>query len=230
MVFEGERLMFYTQPVHEGPATVSPPMALRTISGGRLRLAFSDYAKGWRHTALIAPGDHPPIARMPFTQFFWDLHGGTWTLEEGVYRGRGETGWQTADLGLGAENVEFSASVTLHEGVAAGFVFRPDQYVSHAGSGSHGDLIFYLDAERRQVVSARLPSFDQQRVRSFPVERGRPYHLRLCIRQPHFELYVDDILVLQGALRPQQTPAPSVGLFVDRGTATIADLALYELG
>jgi hypothetical protein len=205
-------------------------MALRTISGGRLRLGFSEHAKGWRKRTLIAPGGLPEITRLPFTQFYWALNAGTWRLEEGVYHGEALAGWQTADLGLGAENFEFSASVSLSQGAAVGFVFRPDTYRDHSGQDHQGDFVFFLDGSEQRAVAARLPAFDQQHVRAFPLEYGRSYHLRLCIRRPRFELFVDDILVLQGALNWQPAPAPSVGLFVDRGTAEVSGLALYELG
>jgi hypothetical protein len=231
MEFEGERVMFYTQPVPEGPATVSPPMALRTVDGGRLRLAFHERAKGRRTRTLVAPGSaQPEITQLPFTQFYWALNGGTWRLQDGTYHGEAQTGWQTADLGIGAEAIEFSASVTLHQGAAVGFVFRPDTRVSHSGSDRQGDFVFYLDAEQQQAVAARLPAFIEQHVRRLPVKCGRTYHLRLCIRKPRFELFVDDILVLQGALAWLPAPAPSVGLFVDRGDAAVCGLALYELG
>jgi len=230
MEFEGERCMFYTQPVPDGPATVSPPMALRTISGGRLRLGFSEHARGLRKKTLIACGEQPEIVRLPFTQFYWALHGGKWWLQEGSYYGKADTGWQTAAFGVGAENFEFSAFVTLQEGAAVGFVFRPNTHLDHSGNDEYGDFIFFLDAERQLAVAAKLPAFDQQHVREYPVETGRSYHLRLCIRRPRFEVFVDDILVLQGALQWQPAPAPGVGLFVDRGTAQVCGLELYELG
>ncbi|MBE0695905.1 MAG: hypothetical protein IH586_03190, partial [Anaerolineaceae bacterium] len=217
-------------PVLEGPATVSPPMALRTISGGRLRLGFSARAKGWRKKTLITHGETPSIVRQPFTQNYWALNGGEWRMEDGVYRGEAPAGWQTADLGLGAENIEFSARVTLHSGAAVGFVFRPDARLDHAGSDQRGDFVFYLDAETQQVAAARLPAFLQPHVRALPVEYNHPYTLRLCIRRPRFEVYVDDILALQGALDWQAAPTPSVGLLVDRGSAEISELELYELG
>jgi hypothetical protein len=230
MEFGGERCAFYTQPVLAGPATVSPPMALRVISGGRLRLAFSDRAKGWRSKTLLAPGDTPAVVKQPFSQFYWALNGGEWRLDGGIYRGDAPAGWQTADLGLGAENFELCARVTLHSAAAAGFVFRPDTRLDHSGSDQEGDFVFYLDAEKQQVAAARLPAYIQPHVRAFPLEYGQPYHLRLCIRKPRFEVYVDDILVLQGALDWPPTPAPSIGLLVDRGTAEVSGLELYELG
>jgi beta-fructofuranosidase len=230
MEFHGERVMFYTQSVPKGPATVSPPMALRTLPGKRLRLGFSEHAKGRRQRMLIAPGQTPSITQLPFTQFFWALNGGTWQLQDGIYHGEAQTGWQTADLGIGAEAIEFSASVTLHEGAAVGFLFRPDTHAKHSGSDQKGDFIFYLDAEQQQVAAARLPAFIEPHVRRLAIEHGRTYALRLCIRPPRFELFVDDILVLQGALAWLPTPAPSVGLFVDRGIADVSNLELYELG
>ena len=230
MEYEGERLAFYTQPVPDGPATVSPPMALRAIAGGRLRLAFSERAKGWRRKTLIPSGGQPEITKLPFSQFYWALNGGSWSLKDGVYRGEARAGWQTADLGLGAENVEFSAAITLHEGSAVGFVFRPNSARADSGDDHSGDFVFFLDAEKQQAVAAKLPAFDQQHVRECPLETGRLYRLRLCIRRPRFEVFLDDILILQGALNWLPAPAPSVGLFVERGRADVRGLELYELG
>lgn len=230
MLVDGERVAFYTQSVPEGPATLSAPMALRSLSAGQLRLGFSPHARQWRKKTLIAPGDQPEIVSLPFSQFYWALNGGVWRRQDGIYLGTGLSGWQTADLGIGAENIDFSASLKLDSGAAAGLVFRPDTRRDHSGDDRSGDMIFYLDVQRQQVAAARLPAFIQAHVREFPLQIGQTYHMRLCIRQPRFEVYVDDILVLQGALQAQPMPAPSVGLFVDRGTVQVSDLALYELG
>jgi hypothetical protein len=230
LVFEGERYVFYTQPVPRGPATVSPPMALRTLPDGRLRLAFSERAKSWRKQVLVAPAHPPSILRLPYTQFYWSMNAGTWALENGVYHGEAHNGWQTADLGPAAENLELEADVTLREGAAAGLLFRPDASLEHSGNDPAGDIVFYLDAQRQQVAAARLPAFDQPHVREYPVQRGQTYQVRLCIRQPRFEVYLDDILVLQSALDLPAIPHPGFGLFVDRGIAEIQNLTLHELG
>ncbi len=231
LVFEGERYIFYTEPAPDGlPETVSPPMRVTTLADGRLRLACSDRTKIWRKQTLIAAGATPAIVRQPFTQFYWPMVSGHWELAEGVYHGHGGTGWQSADLGVGAANVEFEATLILKRGVAAGVVFRPDTHVEFAGNDRVGSIAIFLDAEAQCVVAAQLPIFNQDRRQKFPVEYGKPYRLRVCIRLPRFELFIDDILVLQSALVWPEMPAPSVGLFVDRGDAEISDLALYELG
>jgi hypothetical protein len=205
-------------------------MALRALPDGRLRLAFSERAKGWRKRALIAPRLPPAIVRLPYTQFYWSMTAGTWALENGVYHGQAASGWQTADLGAGAENIELEAGITLRRGAAAGLIFRPDSTAEHSGDDRSGDLVFYLDAQQQQAAAARLPAFDQQHVRTFPVETGKTYRFKLCIRQPRFEVYIDDILVLQSALDLPSIPHPGIGLFVDRAAVDIKDLTLYELG
>lgn len=231
LMFEGERYTYYTQIVPPGyPESVSPPFLTRALPDGRLRLCYDPRTAALRTETLIAPGTTPPIKRLLFTQSYWNMLGGDWSLRDGKYLGDAETGWQAADFGVGAFNVEIEAKVVLHSGVAVGLIFRPDEALEYAGNDRDGAIAFFLDAEKQLLMSARIPLFDTDRMRSFPVEYGREYHLRVCIRPPRFEVYVDDILVLQSAVDWSNLKAPSVGLFVDRGSAVVYDFAAYKLG
>ncbi len=226
LVFEGERYMFYTQPTPDGRATLSPPMRLKTLPGGQLRLAYSPRTATWRRAVLIGPGAYPAVAHLPFSQCIWPLQAGRWEMNEpGVYRGESRTGWQVADLGLGAENVEVEAHLLLQSGAAAGIVFRPNT----ANSCPAADLSLILDTERQCVLAAHLPDFDKQQRRAFPVQPGQRYHIRVCIRPPRYEVFIDDILVLQAAGEFHELAAPSIGLFVDRGRVEFSNLIVYSL-
>ena len=231
LVFEGERYTFYTQQVPPNHSeSVSPPMRTVTLPDGRLRLAYNPRTAALRTQTLIAPGATPAITKLPYTQNYWYMNDGDWQLTDGKYIGTAKSGWQSADLGVGAVNCEFEATVVLQRGVAVGLIFRPDTSIPYAGNDREGDFVFMLDANEQRLVCARLPVFDQDRRRSVPVEYGKAYHLRLCMRPPRFEVFVDDILVLQSALEFPALTHPSVGLFVDRGVAEITNLAAYKLG
>lgn len=226
--FEGERYVFYTQPDphgRDGRATLSPPMRLTTLPGQRLRLAYSDRTAAWREATLLGPDDNLPSPRQLFTHFVWSLYAGQWRIADREYHGESRTGWQSADLGVGAANVEVELTLTVDEGSAAGIVYRPNSEQDWAT----GDVAFFLDADEQSVVAAQLSEFDQQQRRCLPVARGQAYHVRVSIRPPRFEVFVDDILVLQGARELPELSAPSIGLFVDRGAATVRDLRIFKL-
>lgn len=231
LLLDGERHTLYTEMVPPGYAeTVSPPMLTKALPDGRLRLAYNPRSAAWRTETLIEPGTTPPITKLLFTQSYWNMLGGNWTLRDGKYMGEAETGWQAADLGVGAENCEFEATVVLHSGVAVGLIYRPDSSLEYAGNDRGGATAFFLDAEKQQLVSARVPLFDTEHLRSFAVEYGKPYRLRVSVRPPRFEVYIDDILVMQSAIDWADLPQPGLGLFVDRGRAEVYDLAAYKLG
>jgi len=134
-------------------------------------------------------------------------------------------GWQVGDLKVGAENVEVEASLTLQSGVAAGLVVRADRQSPHAS----GDFVIGFDAKDRCAFATQLYMFFPIARRTFPVEPGRAYRLRLYVRAERYELFVDDALVLQGAFpRAFRRTDASIGLFVDRGEAIIRRMSVYR--
>lgn len=229
VLFEGERYVIYTQPSDKGPtndSTLSPPMRLRTTADGRLRAAYSPRSQVWRQSTLLDGTELPPINKLVQTTPWWPLTNGRWELKDGAYVGSARTGWQSADLGIGAADIEIEAEVTIESGVACGIVLRPNSELAWPGP----DIVFALDAEAQTVFSASLQEYADIRQRTCPIERGRPYHLRVCIRRPRVEIYVDGDLLLQFAMTFPDSPAPTIGLFVDRGVGTVRGLAAYALG
>ena len=105
-------------------------------------------------------------------------------------------------------------------------MYRPWAHLKHNG----GDVVIGLDAGEQTAFVATLPSFAEAYRRRVPVEAGREYHLRACIRPPRVELYVDDLLAVQCAFAPREFRTPSIGVFVDRGEVLLRDLAAYRLG
>lgn len=227
VLFAGERYVISAQDVGGGRHTLSPPMIARALPDGRLRLAYSPRTAAWRRATLIAPPALPPVGEViPPLGHWCPLLSGAWQLTDGGYVGESRTGWQVADLGVGAPNVELTATLTLHSGVAAGLVFRPLGIPDH----NVHDVVIGLDAAAQTAFAATLPYFMEHHQRRFPVQTGQAYRLRISLRFPRLELYVDDLLALQCALSPRDFATPSLGLFVDRGVATVSELTACELG
>ena len=226
LMFEGQRHMMCAEPSLVGLDTLSPPMVLKTTSDGRLRATYSPRTQAWRKATLIAPQSAPPIAKQPYSAWHWQYPAGRWRQDGQRYVGESRTGWQLADMGVGAGDVEMEARITLRQGAAAGFAYR----VNTALDWSVKDIVFALDAEEQVLFSACVPLYDNVHRRQFPVRLGQTYHVRVRIRRPRFEVYVDDVLVLQFAMTIDDPVAPSVALYVDRGQVEITDLAVYALG
>jgi hypothetical protein len=225
VLFEGERYVISTQEIG-GMTTLSPPMTARALPDGRLRLAYSPRTQAWRAGTIVEATEPPEVGDLIPPLGHWSpLLSGAWRRGDAGYVGESRTGWQVADLGVGAESIEIEATVTLASGVAAGVVLRP------LGTPEHdaGDLVLGIDAAEQTVFAATLPQFIENHKRRYPVRVGQAYRLRICVRFPRVEVYVDDLLALQGAVGPREFAKPTVGLFVDRGVAKVSDLTAYSL-
>ena len=225
VVFEGKRYVFNTEFTEDGYVLCSP-MRIVALPDARLRLAYSDRTAVWREKTLIEPRSPLPIARLPMPGGLCvALLSGRWSLIDGEYRGESRSGWQAADLGVGARNVEIEAVINLHEGVAGGLVYHPNS----SSVSSDGDIAVVLDAEEQSVSVVQLLDFSACHKRHFLVERDTDYHIRVCVHYPRFEVYINDIAAATGAVKPGDTVKPSVGFIVDRGKVTVRDVAVYEL-
>jgi hypothetical protein len=225
VLFEGERYVLSTQESEQGN-TLSPPMLARALPGGALRLAYSPRTQSLRRRSLTGE-ELPRIRSHVLPLGHWcPLLSGAWETHEDGYRGASATGWQTCDLGVGAREVEIEATVRLHAGRGAGLVYRPDGGSRHP----NGDIVAGVDAAEGTAFIGSLPSLFERQRRVADVGVDRAHHLRLSVRLPRLELYVDDLLAVQCAVGGRETPSASVGLYVDRGEVTVTDLAAWELG
>jgi beta-fructofuranosidase len=224
IVFEGERHVLYIEPVPDSPALLSPPFRACATAGGQLRLAYSSRMQAWRGRRLLAVGEVTPIAGMP-AEPNWSQPTGRWQVDGRAYRGECRTGWQEADLGVGAANVEIEARISVQDSFAAGLVWRPDSTAAHYW----GDLAILLEPGTGTVRAARLPVFGDPYIRRCPLEAGQTYHMRVCLRDQRCEVFVNDFLYLQFAVARPSSARPSIGCLVDRGRAVVEDLAIYEL-
>jgi beta-fructofuranosidase len=222
-MFQEKRYALYTE---RGTNTLSPPMELCTTEEGYLRFKYCDRISLWRRSTIIEAGQLPVISGLPYCHQIWRLAGGTWIIDAGAYKGDSiDGGWQVADLGIGCANIEIEATIEIMSGKAGGLVWR--------GNSPHIDcsdnLIIMLDADEKVVQATHAPHFPQGWTRNWEIIPGKAYHLRIVVRQPRVEVYIDDHLALQFAGTFAESVQPSVGLFVDRAAVKIDNLAAYEL-
>jgi beta-fructofuranosidase len=217
--FEGKRYAFF----QEGPF-LSQPLELNVSPEGWLRLMWSARQNAWRGTSLVPAVLPAPVNLL--THHTGGVTAGKWELAaDGSYRGKSRTGWQVADLGFGAADMEVEATVTLKSGIATGFVLRADRSAPHP----NGDFVFALDAQDSCVFGASLTMFSPMNRRQFKVEPNHAYHLRLCSHSERYQLYVDGELILHGGFPKEFVrTVPGLGLFVDRGETVIKKLAAYR--
>lgn len=228
VMFKGVRYLLYTEPStisQTAFSTLSPPTLLRTTPDGRLRACYSERTQAWRKRPLVEAGALFQLGAQPHCHPAWALTAGKWELRSGAYHGSSRTGWQIADLIDSPLDFEAEAMVTLESGAACGLALRPNKELDFTGPA----MVFGLDAVEQTVFAANLTDFTYAGKRSFAVETGRAYHVRVCVRRPRIEIFVDDVLVLQTAATFPDSPAPALGLFVDRGNAVIRDVQAYEL-
>lgn len=228
LIFKGDRYLLYTEPsMTSGIAfsTLSPPNYLRAMPDGRLRACYSDRTQGWRKKALIEAGSLPEISIQPYPHAAWALRAGNWEIRNGAYYGESRTGWQIADIIDAELNIEMEATIRLEEGAACGLAYRLNKSYDFTGPA----MVFGIDAIEQTVFAANLTDFTFNGKRSFPVETGRDYHIRLCIRRPRIEIYIDDVLILQTAAVFADASASALGLFIDRGSAVIKNVRAFSL-
>ena len=222
--FEGKRYALFTE-CNNSQSCLSPPMEVITLPDGKLRLAYNERLKKYRKECLI-DNETPEIFSLPYTHGSGGTNAGRWKLENGIYYGESRTGWQVAQFSIGSRDMEINARITIEKGTGAGIVFVPDNTLSF----TQNNTLIAFDAEKQCVILGRLPQFDPAEYYKFPVKHNREYNLKVLIRQPRYEVFVDDILVGTCALRIDEIKNPGFGLFVEKGRTSIKNLLLYSLG
>jgi hypothetical protein len=220
VLFNRKIYILGTEHTEEG-YVLAPPMEARILPSGKLRPAYSDLNSVCYDKVLLDPAQPIAISSLPLPVNVCPIKSGQWELRDGVYHGISRTGWQTADLGVGSENAEISAELTLSEGKAAGLVYRVDS----DSQFSEGDFVFALSAKEGCVWFAHMPDFTQFYRRSFPVNAGQKYNIKLSVRWPRFDAYIDDILVGHIAMKADKPKKPSIGMYVERGHAAITEIS-----
>jgi hypothetical protein len=162
---------------------------------------------------------------LPYTHGSGGAHAGRWQLENGVYHGESRTGWQVAQFSIGTKDMEINAKITLESGIGAGIVFSADYTKSYAVE----DVAAIFDAKEQCLIIGSLDFTSVERF-EFPVEYNKEYNVKILIRQPRYEVFVDNILVGNTSCHSDNIANPGFGLYVEKGKTRIHDLCIFCLG
>ena len=100
---------------------------------------------------------------------------------------------------------------------------RPQAVYTVALNTAFGELAVYVGRDGNTFTT----EFSTHSKRLYPFEKDQTYHLRVMAAEGQFDVYIDDVLVLQGNMRTDHSLRPA--LFCAMGQATFRDLSFYEL-
>ena len=220
IVFNGKRRVLYTDS-NNGQSVVSLPKDVAVNEEGHLRLYYAaDLLEGIRTGTL-----EDAIAIQPNTSFAWNTKGGVWEKDGDVYRCTTDNdSWQPFLMRGMANNMELEFVMDAESRCSMlGIV------LSNQGDGKLlNDLnhILAIDLENDRVYLTNA-QWDMANCREYLFEENTEYHFRMLLIGNTIELYINDEMVFNSGIA--NTGAYRAGLFVNDGTITIRNLALYSV-
>ena len=222
--FKGKRYLFYFQCEREGRTdcgrfnwgTLTTPKELVTTPEGYLRAAYSPLIEK-KVTGTVFQG-LPASIRKPETRHL----NGDWQIDGQRAVGTCRTGWTSAIAEEGAGPFILIGTVTMKEGRAAGLIFHAE------GGGKR--VPFYavlLDYEQQMLFLTMMWQYDVLQARSVTLEYGRPYRIRVVAKGEFYEVYLDEVLMLNFVR--YALPEGRFGLMVEQGEAEFSDLLALDL-
>ena len=218
VIWKGQRYLFYGQGERlnrqdrgdDTTGTLTTPKELRVSPEGALQPVYSPLIEQRTGAELIAG---PTPARLE------ELVGrfgtpGEWRVESCRVRSVSPKSWSVRLCGPEAESFIWTAALRLKRGRAVGLLFRQV-------------LAVFLDFEEQSVMFThlwRLQRLDARRVR---LVHGRPYRLRMIAKGEFFEVYLDDVLVLNFVR--YEPPKGRLGLFIEAGDGTFSNVRAVSL-
>ena len=212
VVWEGRRTLFYTQAESRKGSSygcISRPQLVAADKQGRLRLRW--------HPACDA------LYALAELGGYEDVSDGRWgsvaqweSAGDGVL-GRCDGDWAILPTKAALKDCCVECGVALRDARSAGLCLRlgGEDIMS-------GGLAVLLDGCQRQLVLTRVREFPSIEARTFPVERGRTYHLKIMCTGDVVNVYVDGELWIQ-CCEPC-APEGRAALFVEHGGALFSGL------
>ncbi len=218
VVWKGRRYLFYGQGERlnrqdrgdQTTGTLTTPKELRVSPEGHLLPVYSSLIEQRMRADLIAS------PKLPHLQEVGGRFGtpGNWHVEADRVRANSPKSWSVRLCGPETESFIWAAELRLERGRALGLVFREE-------------LAVYLDFEEHCVMLTHLWRLQPLDARRVNLKRDRTYRLRLIAKGDFFEVYLDDVLVLNFVR--YQPPKGRLGLFVEAGEGTFSNLRAASL-
>ena len=222
VVWQNRRYAMYTQAERQGHedglrstlGCLSTPKQV-TVVGDRLCLAYSPLLEQRIGKPLLGRG--APLALEKVTSAMADRRFGTrghWRQVGTEIWAESPRSWSVRRCGTGAAGFILKAQLMLESGRSAGLLCR-------------GSLAVLLDLDAQRVTACDLPEFQPIESRAMHLTPRRPYALRIVAKGEFFEVYVDNVLVLNFV---RYRPADGrFGLFVEQARATFQEVEAVSL-
>ena len=222
VLWRDQRYAMYTQAErlrHEDglPSTLgclSTPKEVTAV-GDRLCLSYSPLIEGRTGQSLIERGFPPRLEEVSYKMA--DRRFGThgdWKQAGTEVWAESPNSWSVRMCGNGESAFVFQARLTLEQGRAAGLLFR-------------GSLAVLLEIDSQRITAYDLPDFHPIESRAMHFVHARPYGLRVVAKGEFYEVYVDDVMVLNFVrYRPIDG---RFGLLVDSGKAAFREIEAVSL-
>lgn len=223
VMFEGKRMLLYTRVEREGerddgapsPGSLSTPKEYRLVDG-KLRAVYSPLVEEKCSLQRITQevlhrnlSDYRVLYSTP----------AKWQVDDDRISGRIRTCWDRYQMELRGEAFMFSADITLDEGAAAGLVLKQSD-----GYSGYGVI---LDFNWQKLLFAVMPRVEILDARSCVLEHGKTYHLRVVCTGIHYDIFLDDVLMIQTVSYRYKDGI--CGLFLDRGRGSFEYLDFRTL-
>lgn len=209
---DGVRYLYYVDRTANG-TSLSLPKELRRNSDGALRACYTPLLEKLRIREIPLPEE---LERIP-NSFAWHTYGGKWLkTADGFRMTTTEWDYQIAVTPVEAPSLELRAAVTV-DAVGGGL------YITD------GDKRYVLSVEpdKNRLLVAAPHDFTYVMARQYPFRRHQTYDLRVIVMDGNIEIYVQDELLVQGGL--EIGTVTQWGIFCDRGTTMVENIAVFEL-
>lgn len=219
-VWKGRRYILHSQAERRdrqdrGEATLgslSTPKEAAVSKDGQLRLMYSPLIEKRINANLISHDSLPPLNVTNALRF--GTHGQWQTEQNGVVGAISKRSWSVRLCGPDADSFMCSAEVCLRSGRAIGLLFR-------------GHLAVVMDYRQQNITFTNLPWMFRLDARQVRLEHGRTYHLRVISKGDFFEVYLDDVLVLNFV---RYQPANGrLGFYIEAGEGSFSKISATSL-
>ncbi len=219
VAIDGKRYLFYTQSEEMDGSpwgTITTPKILRTDKHGHLLACYAPHIEKYAGDALLS-GPHAIVEN----EGQWGSLG-AWNTKEGEISGTCRTDWSLCIFDVSAESFIATVAVKILDARSAGVVFRVQGEDVLGGA-----YVVLLDAQAQQVIFTQTRDFPCIELRQWEIKREKTYNLRIVAKNSIFEVFIDDVLVLQ--LYHSLHRSGHLGLFVEEGTAEFSHLHVVSL-
>lgn len=226
VVFEGKRYIIYLDRGKEGGA-LSLPKEIGVVDG-KLRPLYAPITNKLR-TGNLTETYTPDMIEGLTGSHAWETISGDAKitcdgkrLELSTY----VNSWQKYRLkDIRYKSLELECTVS---GDATEFGFMFEAYAEDKPEKPKETSYVALNLKQNKIIAYyNRISFIPYSKRKYALQRDKEYHIRMMVMEGVFEIYVDDVLILQGPMETADYIVP--GLLLGNGKCEIKNLIIYEL-